>query len=429
MPTSPSMPGAVISAGILRFDVHGRPLANIGNPTYALGAFLLLTLVPYLVPLEYMELIKIASPGRHLLICLLLGGSLFAAYSLYAFLFQPRLDLRTDLIQTGTMETLHRFCTILIWTGIIANLGLLLWCIPHYRGTIFSMKAALADLEGVNILSQSYLFALGPYIYLSIMLGRSYRKTMVWLAVLLTLRALLLAERLAILEFAVPVLVVLSLLGQITVPLSRVFLIGAAVPTLFVVGEIFRSFYAKFVQESGWSHLDLGFILQWNLERLALYYADVTNKFYFLLQEQYFYMTDFYLQGVLRIGSRLGLTERPSSDDLWILIDQFDVSNEEMTNPGGLAVLLSDFGWWGWGVLALLVFLFFLLHWRAVRGHILALALYPVFFLTIVELPRFVYLYSSRSLTPLLLFLMAYAAALLLAGHGSWMPRPARREV
>lgn len=403
------------SAGILLTDYRGRLVANVGNPFYALATLVLLTLLPYLVPLEYMELIKVAGPGEHVLFCAVLGGVLFGLYALYAALAEPRFDPRPERLGQGQMEAMHKAMTALMWTGLIANVAILAYTVPHFTGTIFSIKRSLQDLAGVNILSQTYLFAIGPFIYLSLALGRPYRKLLVWLAVVLTLRAFLMAERLAFLEFAVPVLVCLSLLRELFVPVGRLVLIALGVPTLFVVMEIFRSFYSKFVESSGWAHLDLGFILQWNLERLALYYADVTNKFYFTLYNEYFHFTEYWIQGVLRMGSRLGLAEYEGRNELLAVIGQFDAGNEEMTNPSGLATLLSDFGWWGLLVGLLIVAVLFVTHWRATRGHLISLAFYPVLFLTLVEMPRFVYLYNSRALFPLAAFFAAYLAVSLMA--------------
>ncbi|MFC7334016.1 hypothetical protein [Rhodocista pekingensis] len=420
-PTFPTA-GRNSPAGILLPGVAGRPVANVGNPAYAVAAFLMLTLLPYLVPMEYMEIVKMVGPLEHLLTCLVLAGLLLGAYALYAALLDPRFDPRPERLEAPFRDTLYLFTRILIWVAVVANIGILAWCIPHYSGSIFSMKAAMADLGGVNILSQSYLFAIGPFLYLSLARQRPYRRELLWLAVVLAVRAFLLAERLALMEFAVVALVSLAVLRQMLIPLTRLVLIGVAVPVLFVTAEIFRSFYAKFVRDTGWGHLDLGFILQWNLERLALYYTDVTNKFYFMLKEQYFYTTEFYLRGLRSIGARFGLAEEEAPSQINILIEQYDVGNEEMTNPGGLAVLMSDFGWWGTGVLALLVTLLFLTHLRASRGHLVSLAVYPVLFLTVVELPRFVYLYSSRCITPFVLFLLAWIGARLISQGARFQP-------
>ena len=392
-------------AGILQL-IPGRGLmANISNPFYAVAGFLALTILPYFVPLEYMAIVKVYGPGTHLFISAVLAGLLLSAYALYAGLFQPRLapmPLRADDDLPNLMFTAMRAMMLL---GLLANLAIVLYALKDLPGGVFAMKRALADFEGVNILSQSYLFALGPFLYLAVGLGKPWKRILLLLAAVLFVRGFIMAERLALLEFAIPALVVLSLLRLVIIRLTHIVMIGLGVPALFVLGEIFRSFYAKFVREGGWNQLELGFILQWNLERLALYYIDTLNKFYFQLKYQYFHITEFYAEGTLKMLSRLGLAERPLDTVLDPLVSSFNYGAEEMTNPGGLAVLLSDFGWVGLAVFAVFVLILFATHWLALRGGIVALGLYPILYLTMLEMPRFVYLYLSRALFPFLLFL------------------------
>ncbi len=392
-------------AGVLML-IPGRGLmANVSNPLYAVAGFLVLTILPYFVPLEYMAIIKVYGPGMHLFISAILAGVLLTAYALYAGLFQPRLapmSLRADDDFPNMMYTATRGMIIL---AILANVAIVGWALRELPGGVFAMKRALADFEGVNILSQSYLFALGPFLYLAVGLKRPWKLLLALLGGLLFVRGFIMAERLALLEFAIPALVVLSLLRLVIIRLTHLIMIGLGVPALFVLGEIFRSFYAKFVRESGWNQLELGFILQWNLERLALYYVDTLNKFYFQMKYQFFHITQFYAEGTLKMLSRLGLAERPTDTVLDPLVSAFSYGAEEMTNPGGLAVMLSDFGWAGLVVFGVFVLVLFAAHWRALRGGMIALACYPILFLTMLEMPRFVYLYLSRALFPFLLFL------------------------
>ncbi|HYC03895.1 MAG TPA: hypothetical protein VED40_11400 [Azospirillaceae bacterium] len=410
------------SAGMFLRDHRGRLIANVSSPVYALLAYVLLSYFPYLVPMEYMAIIKIVDPLQHTLNCLVLGGVLLGLYVLYGAITAPTFDPRPQRFSASHLEALRVAMLSLMWLGVVANALVLAYSVPHYRGSVFDIKDAMANLEGVNILTQSYLFAIGPYIYLCVVSGKPYRKVLVALGVVLLLRALLMAERLALLEFMVPLLVVLSLLRQMFIPAARLALIGVAVPVLFVIAEIFRSFYAKFVEDTGWAHLDIGFVLQWNLERLALYYTDVTNKSYFIMNEQFFHITEYWSSGVLRMIGRFTGYIPEKNNAVNFFAHQFDVGNEEMTNPGGLAMLMSDFGWWGFAVLLAFILSMFLTHWRAAKGHILSLGLYPILFLNFLELPRIVYIYNSRAIFPLLLFFAAYFAAVNYARPGLFRP-------
>lgn len=406
--------------------IPGRGLmANISNPFYAIAGFLLLTILPYLVPLEYMAIIKVYGVGAHVLVSMAIAALLLTAYAVYAGLFQPRLapmPLRRDEDFPNLMYNATRAMILL---ALFANIAIVGWAFRKFPDGVFAMKMALADFEGVNILSQSYLFALGPFLYLAIGLNRPWKRLLTILGVVLFVRGMAMGERLALLEFAIPLIVMLSLLRVVTIRLTHLIMMGFGIPALFVLGEIFRSFYRKFVEESGWSQLELSFILQWNLERLALYYTDTQNKFYFQMKYQFFNITEFYAEGVRKIASRFGLVERPDMKALGSLVSSFDYGNEEMTNPGGLAILLSDFGWYGLGLFAVFILVLFAFHWRAVRGGMLALACYPILFLTLLEMPRFIYLYLSRALFPLVLFLCVFMLVRLVSRQA---PNRAARE-
>jgi hypothetical protein len=82
---------------------------------------------------------------------------------------------------------------------------------------------------------------------------------------------------------------------------------------------------------------------------------------------------------------------------------------EEYNNDGGLLAPLNDFGeigmcvfWLFFGVLAGLA------HRSYLRGHIVGLCFYPLFFLTILETPRFIYLTMSRTTPPIVVILVIW---------------------
>jgi oligosaccharide repeat unit polymerase len=413
------------SAGAVTWDpVKGR-LANVSHPAYAMIAFLILTALPYLAPMEYMDILKLATLGQHLRFCALLAGLIIGMLVLYDILGRPTFEPERRPLSAEFSANMYWLAKALMLVAIAANGVVLLYALPRLAaGGVFAAKMALQDFEGVNILTQTYLFALGPYIYLSQRRGEPFLRILLILGGLLAARAFLMAERLALMELAVPAIVVLSMLRLMRVTVGRMLLIAFGVPTIFVVAEVFRSFYAKFVEEIGWAHLSFSFVLQWNLERLALYYTDVLNKFYLILQTHYFGTTQFYLEGVHRMAARLGWSGDTKIEELADWVALFGAGNVEMTNPGGLASLFTDFGWWAVPVLFGFAFLLMLNHWRANRGGLLALAMYPTLFMTAVELPRFVYLYSSRVLFPMMVFLAAYAGARLLSSRTRHGPAP-----
>ena len=405
-----------LPAGAIIYDPKRGRMANISHPAFAMLAFTLLTALPYLVPMEYMEIIKLATPGKHLMVCSLIGSIVAGLWILYDLLARPQFLAGGRPQSDDFIRTMWQAARGLIWIAIAANAVVLVYAAPRMLDSVFAAKKALEDFEGVNILTQSFLFAIGPYLYLSEIQKKPYWRTLLVLSALLAVRAFMMAERLALMEIAVPALVVLSLRRQISITVGRLAALVTGVPVLFVTAEVFRSFNAKFVEETGWAYLDFSFILQWNLERLALYYTDVTNKFYLILNTGYFYTTAFYEEGIQRILARFGFEEVSNSAlSEWVYL--FGAGNPEMTNPGGLASMFTDMGWWA--VPALLFFAVMLLvaHWRAARGSIFCLAVYPVMFLAMVELPRFVYLYQSRVVFPFAFFLVVWLAALLLSSR------------
>jgi oligosaccharide repeat unit polymerase len=405
-----------LPAGAVIHDPKRGSMANISHPAYAMAAFVVLTFFPYLLPLEYMQIIKLATPGQHAMVCALIAGVVFGLWVLYDMLAQPRFlpDARPQ--SDEFIRAMYQGARALIIVSIAANAIVFGYAAPRLAESVFAAKGALEDFAGVNILTQSFLYAIGPYIFLSEILKKPYWRLLLVLSALLALRAFLMAERLALMEIMVPALVVLSLRRHIAIKVGRLLALMAAVPVVFVTAELFRSFWSKFVEEGGWAYLDFSFILQWNLERMALYYTDAINKFYLILQTEFFYTTAFYEEGIQRILARLGFEpEGNSALSQWV--ELFGTGNPEMTNPGGLAQMFTDLGWWGVPALLVLALALLLFHWRASRGSIFALAVYPVLYLTIVELPRFVYIYQSRSLFPLIFFVMVWVACLLLSSR------------
>src|SRR5262249_33670466 len=150
-----------------------------------------------------------------------------------------------------------------------------------------------------------HLFFMVPYIYLARERGTPWRNTIFILGCLLFARSFLMGERLAFLEFALPLIVVLSMLTIIRVTWTRLLLLAVGLPILFIVTEMFRSFYGKFVSEIGWAHVHWTFLLSWNLERFFVYYIDTLNKFYVAISGEFFYATSYWAEGLSRILDRL----------------------------------------------------------------------------------------------------------------------------
>jgi hypothetical protein len=198
----------------------------------------------------------------------------------------------------------------------------------------------------------------------------------------------------------------------------------------FVAAELMRSFSAKFVDEGGgWGAIDPWFALGWNLERLFIYYIDVVNKFYFVLETQQFGTSQFWWKGTGSILSNFGLAKDPTAVEfsvLELIMDGLGVRTPEMTNFGGFTQLMSDFGWFGFLVYLGLVLALFATHAGAVRGSMLCVGLYPLMFLNFADMARRIILYESRALFPLAIFLATYGVIHIMSSAVPLRPYAAR---
>ncbi len=388
--------------------------ADLADPGFPLAAVVLLTTLPYLWPMEYSGVVKYWDAGSHLAFCFGFAVVQLAVWAFYRMLFPTPWYVPDP---AGRYEAvLFGFCRLAIWGAIGANLYLLVNVLPRIGGGVFSMKSVVAEGEGLFILTQLHIWFLGPYVAIGLLRGERIVRTLALLGLLVLMRAVLVGERLALLEFLLPLMVVLTLMGRIRIGWGRLFAIVGFVPVFFLSTEIFRSFWSKFADTGGGlSQFSLDFIIAWNLERFFSYYVDVTNKLYLTLTEQFFWQTSFWSVGMSRMLYRFGLSELPDESILFDTLERFGVRSQELTNPGGLQTFMSDFGWWGVAAYLGLVVLLLVAHRSARLGAPMAYGLYPVLWFTFADLVRLNYLYESRAIFPLILFVGACAAARLVA--------------
>jgi len=306
-------------------------------------------------------------------------------------------------------------CRIMVSIAVLANGAVLLVGLSSSGS---AKAAAYGTMGGFNILTQLHLCFLGPYIGISLRRGLPWRNLTILLGLALLARGILLADRMALMEMALPLIVILCLYKRLRFSWIGLILVVLSVPMFFVVAELFRSFYAKFVRVGGWNQVDPWFAIGWNLERFFVYYIDVLNKFYFTLEAGLSGTSRYWLGGIASIASNFGLAENPKKQpftQLSLLVEGHGVRTPEMTNFGGLTQLYSDFGGWGLPVYCSFVMILFLSHAGASRGNMLCLGLYPVFFVTFADFARRILFYESRALFPLIAFLLAYGVIRLLA--------------
>jgi hypothetical protein len=404
---------------------------DVSNPIFGIGILMLVTVFPYMYTTFYVDVRKYWSLGAHLefvSVLLLINLSLYVVYS--GYLRAVKANYQPVRYTADFAELLLFVCRAAVIISVVANLGVVAYVIPHYAGDLGSMKEAFGDLGGVNILTQLHLCFLGPFIGISIRFKRPWKIIVTVLSVSLLARSILLSERIALIEMAIPLVVILTLYRCIRIRWWQIGLILVMVPVFFISAELLRSFSAKFVDEGGgWGMIDPWFALGWNLDRLFIYYIDVINKFYYVFDTNLHGISHHWNRGIASILSNFDLMENPKKVGFSVLetiLDANAVRTPEMTNWGGFTQLFTDFGMWGILVYLGLVILFFVTHAGAVRGSMLCLGIYPLLYINFADMARLLIIYESRADFPLFTFLVAYAGCHVLSAAVPLLPHSNR---
>lgn len=277
---------------------------------------------------------------------------------------------------------------------------------------VFTLKEdVFKTIPGVTTCTQ---FAVAAAVLGTWLIYRGQRDIWPWLAMLAGLavgRALLLSERLALIETAAPCLVLAVRVWVLDRPMppGRRFLwnaaplaAAAAIVLLFGAFESFRSWH--FYKDR------FGSIAEFTVWRLTGYYATSHNNGALALE----------IEGVrtVPLATLLAFWEFPLIEKSPFAYDKLVGQNTgqrwdelltrhgsiELNNPGGLFQPTLDYGylggfvWWGfYGALC------GWLHLRFLQGRMTGLLLYPVVITSLLELPRFLYLPHPRILPTLVL--------------------------
>lgn len=276
------------------------------------------------------------------------------------------------------------------------------------------IKEKLDTLPGITTLTQAAIPAAVVGVLLDV--RRPSARVRFWYRLVILLaaaRAFMLAERLAIAEIVVPVLVLRAAVaarrsgprGQLLLAIAPALAVGLLL-SAFSISEYSRSW--------NWysTRTDRSFV-DFASERLLGYYATSHNNGALLLEhgevaDVPFHTTSFVWQ--IPPGSQIGADIADDvSDDRRRVLHGF--GNPEFNSPGGLASILADYGTAGG-----LAFAFGLglvaggLHLGFIHGRPLGLLLYPVVFTGMLELPRYLYWFQGRAVpaiaAPLFLVLL-----------------------
>jgi hypothetical protein len=277
-------------------------------------------------------------------------------------------------------------------------------------GALTRVKRLAAPVAGLTTLTQFGVVtvALGTILHRLGVQGRAYW----WLFALAAVRTVFYAERLALIEVITPVLVIGAVTATRPPGAARwavraaPMLAGPAVWLLFAASEYGRSW----IHWRNYAHT--GFI-EWVTLRFAGYYATSFNNSALLAKrfptgavEPYFSVQFFWnapgVDGAIQPGLINGL---PPGQ--WWRYTREAIGNPEYTNPGSFLTTFGELGSTG-AVIYWLLFgiLFGRLYAGLRKGTATALLTYSCLFVTLLELPRFIYPAEGRA-TPVIASLIA----------------------
>lgn len=370
---------------------------NFSHPfLYAIG-FVFLFTVPYLYPSIHFRYTKVFSPAVHLLISSFIAILVILSYYLSKISFAPDK-------YNSRLSIPHQFiwvCKAGIFIALLMNILIVLNAFAAYSGNILSAKESIEAFGGINILSQTYMFFLPPYIYYSYRQKKKHKLVLLALGLTLLIRSVLMAERVAFLEFLVPVFVTYFIATERKLYVTKILKYFLLLLLFFMVLELSRQFYNQYIL----SGVDVNpwFAISWTLERFFAYYADTANKFYYSITHDLAFTTHHYLYPFERIISRIASMEMHQPE-----IDYGEFRWVDFTNAGGLNMFYTDFGFFSILAFVLLFVLFFKSFRSINKGSLIALCIYPNLVTVILELPRFVNVYNTRFFVPLVLFIFIY---------------------
>jgi len=264
------------------------------------------------------------------------------------------------------------------------------------------IKDKLATLPGITTLTQAAI----PAAVIGVLLDAHRPNSVVrWgyrvIIALAVARAFLLAERLAVAEIVVPVIVVrATLTHRRTGPRGRRFVAMAPVIGLLVLLAGFS--ISEYSRSWNWysDQTDRSFV-DFASERLLGYYATSHNNGALLLDHGDvvgnvpYHTTAFVWQVPPGSQFSAGLADDVDDDRRRVLRG---FGNPEFNSPGGIASIVIDNGVVGGTVFAFgLGLVLGGLHLGFLHGRLPGLLLYPVAFTGLLELPRYLYWFQGRA--------------------------------
>ncbi|MFG5411444.1 hypothetical protein ABXN37_29125 [Piscinibacter sakaiensis] len=381
-------------------------------------ALALLITVPYLLftPTLLFPIRRVVAVEVHVVVCLLVLLGIVAATIAGVLLAATSATPLKPAFQCGgtvaTEPLLHVFIIGMLAVSIFTHLSLVLVGGYAYIGGGFLAAREAFIFKGVGILLRLYMFAL-PLAVLMFPGRLALIRVAIMLGVLVILRAFLLSERMAMLEFLATVWVVMRLVGY-SPPVGLAVKVAICVLGLYgfiewlrigLQGSLDNSLY-----ETGSGS---------PINNIFIYYADTANKFYKVVFEGFAYEYPFWNLLFRELTGTAASTDAAGSEVFDGLVRSDPDFIRALNNTGGLAQDFSDFGLYVGPLVVLLKFSLAAFAIRRARTSPIWLAVCPAFVTAILEYPRFNYLY------------LPYAAIVAILGLavGLWASFAIRRNI
>lgn len=319
----------------------------------------------------------------------------------------PPVEVPTRVLDVLFMLAL--FGNLVMMSGIIAHPALLLEFL-HGQATAYDMLEQIGRVTGLSSFTQATapFVALYFYVFRTPVKGLNrYKLYMAVLAVLTLLRSFLFAERLALIEMAMP-LALMVVRFRLHGRYARLLAFGpyAAIPllfALFIANEYNRSWEAYYVNI-------YDNIFDFALERLGLYYSTSLNNGAGMLavlgwgQGHPMFTFDWLMRFPV-----IGTTFQPwldSSDSFNLFLNSY--ADPEFNNPSGIFVHFYEWGWFGLFNAAVLggVLGRSYAGWRSGNGF--WCCAHAVLFVSLMEIMRTPNLFSGRNFLPIVLPIIVF---------------------
>jgi hypothetical protein len=329
-----------------------------------------------------------------------------------------KVQLRFTPGQITFLRRAYRWLLILsivgyiIWAANAIRQGVgvedLLAVIDRHEGAISDLKSNARPIAGLTTLTQfaPVAIAIGCLLRKLNCGGKSY----FWLVLLASIRALFYAERLALIEVVIPLLLLAALtadpsMGRRRRTLTQLgpLLFGPLAWMIFAASEYTRSWiYYQRLTDTSFS--------KWVSLRMIGYYATSFNNSALLATQHHgMSVQPYFSLNAFWSAPGISLFVKPPAIPEWWFQTLMQNSNPEFNNVGSFLTTYAELGLGGMIVFWLIAGSFVGTVFASLsRGSIPGLIAYSTLFIGILELPRLIYWSQGRA-APLLLSLLLLA--------------------